>query len=122
MKKSLLNAINNISSTEELNAAIDLIKIKQKQLRAITSAEKRATFSPGDHVVINSRKGRMTGIVSRVKRTKAVVDIDSVSINDDPNELADPRKDGMIIIRDKLLQEFAIAFRFHSPNFADITT
>ena len=81
MKKSLLNAINNISSTEELNAAIDLIKIKQKQLRAITSAEKRATFSPGDHVVINSRKGRMTGIVSRVKRTKAVVEIDSVLFN-----------------------------------------
>ena len=81
MKKSLLNAINNISSTAELNEAIDLIKIKQKQLRAITSAEKRATFSAGDKVVINSRKGRMTGIVSRVKRTKAVVDIDSVLFN-----------------------------------------
>ena len=38
-------------------------------------------------------------------RVKAIVDIDSVSI-DDPNELADPRKDGMIIIRDKLLREF----------------
>eukprot|EP00605_Chrysophyceae_sp_TOSAG23-4_P002197 GSChrysophyteH1.ASY1.ANO1.2427.1 assembled CDS len=38
-------------------------------------------------------------------RVRAVVDIDSVSI-EDPNELADPRKDGMIIIRDKLLQEF----------------
>ena len=81
MKKSLLNAINNISSTAELNEAIDLIKIKQKQLRAITSAEKRATFSAGDKVVINSRKGRMTGIVSRVKRTKAVVEIDSVLFN-----------------------------------------
>ncbi len=81
MKKSLVNAINNISSTEELNAAIDLIKIKQKQLRAITSAEKRATFGAGDHVVINSRKGRMTGIVERVKRTKAVVTIDGVLFN-----------------------------------------
>ena len=81
MKKSLLNAINNNSSTAELNEAIDLNKIKQKQLRAITSAEKRATFSAGDKVVINSRKGRMTGIVSRVKRTKAVVEIDSVLFN-----------------------------------------
>lgn len=82
MKKSLVNAINNISSVEELNAAIDLIKIKQKQLRAITSAEKRATFGAGDHVVINSRKsGRMTGIIERVKRTKAVVTIDGVLYN-----------------------------------------
>jgi len=38
-------------------------------------------------------------------RVKAIVDLDSVSI-EDPRELADPRKDGMIIIRDKLLKEF----------------
>ena len=38
-------------------------------------------------------------------RVKAIVDVESVDI-EDPAELADPRKDGMIIIRDKLLTEF----------------
>jgi hypothetical protein len=79
MKKSIINAINSISSTKEMNEAIELLKAKQKQIRSIESAAARSTFSSGDHVVINSRKsGRLTGIIEKVNRTKAVVSIDAV--------------------------------------------
>lgn len=79
MKKSIINAIKSISSTEEMNEVIELLKVKQKQIRSIESAVARSTFSSGDHVYINSRKsGRMTGIVEKVNRTKAVVSIDAV--------------------------------------------
>jgi len=79
MKKSIINAIKSISSTQEMNEVIELLKVKQKQIRSIESAVARSTFSSGDHVYINSRKsGRMTGIVEKVNRTKAVVSIDAV--------------------------------------------
>ena len=79
MKKSIINAIKSISSTEEMNEVIELLKVKQKQIRSIESAVARSTFSSGDHVYINSRKsGRMTGIIEKVNRTKAVVSIDAV--------------------------------------------
>ena len=75
MKKSLIKAINEISTNEELNEVIQLIKIKQKQIRAMDTISVKSSISAGSKVVVNSRSGRENGIVKKVKRTKAVVEI-----------------------------------------------
>ena len=76
MKKSIINAINNISSTDEMNEVIGLIKIKQKQLRAMKAMNVKSSISVGSNVIVNSRSGSENGIVKKIKRTKAVVEID----------------------------------------------
>ena len=76
MKKSIINAINNISSTDEMNEVIQLIKIKQKQLRSMKAIDIKGSISVGSNVIVNSRSGSEKGIVTKIKRTKAVVEID----------------------------------------------
>tara|TARA_B100000902_G_scaffold399459_1_gene470407 strand:+ start:1156 stop:1428 length:273 start_codon:yes stop_codon:yes gene_type:complete len=76
MKKSIINAINNISSTDEMNEVIQLIKIKQKQLRSMKAMNIKSSISVGSNVIVNSRSGSEKGIVTKIKRTKAVVEID----------------------------------------------
>ena len=60
MKKSTMNAINSISSMTEMNQVIDLIKMKQKQLRDMAAFEHGVQF----------------GIIERIKQKKAIVIID----------------------------------------------
>ena len=76
MKKSIINAINNISSTDEMNEIIQLIKIKQKQLRSMKAMDIKSSISVGSNVIVNSRSGSEQGVVTKIKRTKAVVEID----------------------------------------------
>lgn len=76
MKKSIINAINNISSTDEMNEVIQLIKIKQKQLRSMKAMDIKSSISVGSNVIVNSRSGSEQGVVTKIKRTKAVVEID----------------------------------------------
>tara|TARA_Y100000385_G_C12669333_1_gene457271 strand:- start:261 stop:533 length:273 start_codon:yes stop_codon:yes gene_type:complete len=76
MKKSILNAINSINSTEEMNDVIELIKIKQKQLRAIKAQGVKSSLFVGAQVKLNSKKGVEFGEVTKINRTKAVVRID----------------------------------------------
>ena len=75
MKKSILNAINNISDLQEMNEVINLIKIKQKQLRDVQGSIIKSSIAPGTKVIVNSRSGSEHGVVTKVKRTKAVVEI-----------------------------------------------
>lgn len=75
MKKSILNAINSINSTEEMNDVIELIKIKQKQLRAIKAQGVKSSLFVGAQVKLNSKKGVEFGEVTKINRTKAVVRI-----------------------------------------------
>ena len=81
MKKSILNAINSISSNDEMNEVIELIKIKQKQLRAIKAHGVKASLFVGAQVRLNSRKGVEYGEVTKINRTKAVVNIKSTDYN-----------------------------------------
>ena len=76
MKKSIMNAINSISSTEEMNEVITLIKAKQQQLRAVKIAQAKTALSVGTRVKVNGRKGVRFGSVNEIKRTKAIVTID----------------------------------------------
>ena len=74
-KNSLIKAINEISSNDEMNEVIELIKIKQKQLRAVKALNIKQAISVGSNVIVNSRKGSEKGVVTKVNRTKAVVEI-----------------------------------------------
>ena len=77
MKKSTMNAINSISSMTEMNQVIDLIKMKQKQLRDMAAFEVKGTLTVGQKVKINGAKhGVQFGIIERIKQKKAIVIID----------------------------------------------
>jgi hypothetical protein len=73
MKASILKAINDISSMEEMNEVIDLIKMKQKSLRNAASRDIKASVRAGDDVVVKGRKANGIGTILEVKRTKAIV-------------------------------------------------
>ena len=75
MKKTIINAIDSITSTSEMNEVIELIKIKQKQLRAVKALNVKNSISVGAPVIVDSRSGAEKGIVTKIKRTKAVVEI-----------------------------------------------
>jgi len=77
MKKSIINAINSISDNVELNEAIDLLKKKQKQLRAQVEREMKSKLSVGDKVYVNSQSlaaNTVAEIIS-IARTKATISI-----------------------------------------------
>jgi|TARA_B110000977_G_C10596181_1_gene306346 Ser-tRNA(Ala) deacylase AlaX len=76
MKKSILNAINSISSTEEMNEVINLIKLKQRQLRDVKAFSIKASLNVGDTVSVNGRHGKRTGVIEKIKVKKAIVRID----------------------------------------------
>ena len=80
MKKAI-NAINQIDNMEDLNTVIDVIRAKQKSLRASIVAAKKAAFVVGQTVNITSRKGSLTGTIVKLNRTKAIVEIDGREYN-----------------------------------------
>lgn len=81
MKKSIVNAINSISSVEEMNEVIGLIKAKQKQLKAVQVAMNKSAINVGSKVKVTSRAGVEYGEVLEIKRTKAIVMIDGMRYN-----------------------------------------
>jgi hypothetical protein len=80
MKKAI-NAINQIDNMVDLNKAIAALKAKQKALRASLVASKKAKFTAGQTVNINSTRGNLTGTIVKLNRTKAVVEINGKQWN-----------------------------------------
>ena len=75
MKASILKAINSISSMEEMNEVIDLIKLKQKSLQSEVRAKTRSIIMVGSKVIVESRDGDVKGTIIKINRTKAIVDM-----------------------------------------------
>ena len=75
MKASILKAIHSISSMEEMNDVIDLIKLKQKSLKAEVRAKTRSIIMVGSKVIVESRDGDVKGTIIKINRTKAIVDM-----------------------------------------------
>ena len=80
MKKAI-SLINQIDQMEDLNVIIEVVRAKQKSLRASLVAAKKAEFTTGQTVNITSRKGILTGTIIKLNRTKAVVEIDGREYN-----------------------------------------
>tara|TARA_Y100000385_G_scaffold282353_1_gene336639 strand:- start:1103 stop:1372 length:270 start_codon:yes stop_codon:yes gene_type:complete len=79
--KQAIKLINQIDQMEDLNVIIEVVRAKQKSLRASIVAAKKAVFSTGQTVNISSKKGRLTGTIVKLNRTKAVVEIDGRQYN-----------------------------------------
>ena len=75
MKASILKAIHSISSMEEMNDVIDLIKLKQKSLKSEVRAKTRSIIMVGSKVIVESRDGDVKGTIIKINRTKAIVDM-----------------------------------------------
>jgi hypothetical protein len=80
MKKAI-TLINQIDQMEDLNVIIEVVRAKQKSLRASLVAAKKAAFNIGQTVNITSRKGSLTGTIVKLNRTKAIVEIDGREYN-----------------------------------------
>lgn len=82
MKKSTLNAINAINTEKEIKEAVDLLKLKYKQLRAIKAQGVKSKLSIGAKVKFENNDGITThGEVTKINRTKAVVRVDGLLWN-----------------------------------------
>jgi len=79
--KQAIKLINQIDQMEDLNVIIEVVRAKQKSLRASLIAAKKAAFVVGQIVNITSRKGSLTGTIVKLNRTKAVVEIDGREFN-----------------------------------------
>jgi hypothetical protein len=79
--KQAIKLINQIDQMEDLNVIIEVVRAKQKSLRASLVAAKKAAFVVGQTVNITSRKGSLTGTIVKINRTKAVVEINGDKFN-----------------------------------------
>ena len=79
--KALINSINKIDNIKDLNVVIDVIRSKQKSLRASVAAVAKTQFSVGDTVNIDSKKGNLVGVITKINRTRAICDINGSSYN-----------------------------------------
>ena len=79
--KSLINSINSIDNMEDLNQVIDVIRSKQKSLRAEIVASKKSSFSVGMKVKVFTRTDTLTGVIKKLNRTKAVANINLTDYN-----------------------------------------
>ena len=77
----LINQINAIDNMADLNVVIDVIRSKQKSLRASVAAVAKTQFSVGDTVNIDSKKGNLVGVITKINRTRAICDINGSSYN-----------------------------------------
>ncbi len=73
--KNLIGSINAIDNMADLNVVIDVIKSKQKSLRASRNAVAKAGFSIGDTVNIDSKKGNLVGVITKINISRALCDI-----------------------------------------------
>ena len=66
--KSLINKINAIDNMEDLNKVIDVIRNKQKSLRAEIVASKKSSFQVGMKVKVFTKGDTLTGVIKKLNR------------------------------------------------------
>ena len=71
--KKVINEILKIDNSVDLNEVIRAVKAQQKAVKAMEVAKKKAIFTAGQKVKINSRNQILKGVIEKVNRTKAVV-------------------------------------------------
>ena len=75
MNSSIVKAINSIASMDEMNEVIDLIKLKQKQLRSHAVRSAKVSLRVGDSVTLpdSAKLAGKVGELLGLRRTKATV-------------------------------------------------
>ena len=77
--EQLINLINQIDTKDDLDLAINAIKLKQKELKNRATFEALQTLKVGDKVLCDSRQGVEEATILKINRTKAEIDIDGVT-------------------------------------------
>ena len=72
---------NTIDNMDDLNKVIDIVRQKQKSLRADIVASKKSSFSVGMKVKVFTKGDTLTGVIKKLNRTKAVVNINLTDYN-----------------------------------------
>ena len=82
LNKTLIKAVSSITTNEEMNALIDLVKNQQRLIRTLNARQSRTMFGIGDNVLVEARnRVPMKGIIKKINRTKAIVLINDTSYN-----------------------------------------
>ena len=71
--KKVISEILKIDNSVDLNEVIRAVKAQQKAIKAMEVAKKKAIFTAGQKVKINSRDQILKGVIEKVNRTKAIV-------------------------------------------------
>jgi|TARA_B100000902_G_C26494816_1_gene521053 hypothetical protein len=71
--KKVISEILKIDNSVDLNEVIRAVKAQQKAIKAMEVAKKKAIFTAGQKVKINSRDKILKGVIEKVNRTKAIV-------------------------------------------------
>ena len=81
LSANMIKAIGSINSLEEMNDVIELIKLKQQSLKTAVRAKTRFSIKVGTNVIVESRDGDIKGVIVKVNRTKAIVDMNGSNWN-----------------------------------------
>ncbi len=73
--ETLLNLINQIDTRDDLDLAINAIKLKQKELKNRATFEALQTLKVGDKVLCNARDGVHEATITKINRTTADIEI-----------------------------------------------
>ena len=74
-------SIDAIDNMDDLNKVIDIVRQKQKSLRAEIVASKKSSFQVGMKVKVFTKGDTLTGVIKKLNRTKAVVNINLTDYN-----------------------------------------
>ena len=77
----IAESINALDNMEDLNKVIAVLKQKQTSLRAQLVAELKTGFVLGQSVKINSKGKVLSGLITKINRTKCVVKINDSLYN-----------------------------------------
>ena len=73
--------IRKISTTYELDRVIDVVKAQQRLLRGLANVSAKGGLRVGDLVKASARGKTIQGRITKIKRTKAIVDTSSGLFN-----------------------------------------
>jgi len=75
------DAIKKIDCLEDMGIIRRQFNLTMKSLKAQKALESKAKFSVGDKIIVNSKKGSLSGTITKLNRTRAICDINGSSYN-----------------------------------------
>lgn len=81
MNDILRNEIQKVSTKEELNELIELVKLQQKHIRNVANVSIKSQLKVGSRVLIKSKSGNEFGTIEKINKTRAEVDIQGKTWN-----------------------------------------
>ena len=74
LNKTLIKGVSSITTNEEMNALIELVKHQQRLIRTLNARQSRNEFRVGNSVLVEARnRAPMKGTIEKINRTKAIV-------------------------------------------------